>query len=124
MQALPLQIFNSPRPIFLKQSRQRSIRQDFAFGLASGAVVGFVFGVADALDLDAADWTGLAELAVDGEVGAEGSDVAGAGEFAVELMAETLGPHRQRFARRVIEPRDLVVSQSLRELHGREFRRM
>src|SRR5262249_39531723 len=104
-----------------QQSRQRSIGQYFAFGLAARAVVRFVFGVANALNFGAADGAGLAELAVDGEVGAEGRDVAGAGEFSLEFVAETLDPHRKRLARRAIEPRDLLVAQFLRELYGREL---
>ena len=53
-----------------------------------GAVVGFVVGVADALDGLAAGGAGLAEAAVDGHVFAEGGDFFGEGfgGFGVEAV--------------------------------------
>jgi hypothetical protein len=47
----------------------------------------------------------------------EGRDLAGKG--VAELLAETLGPLRQRRARDVVQAPDLVVRQVPRELQGR-----
>jgi hypothetical protein len=65
------------RPVGAEQAREAAVGEDLAAGLAAGAVVGFVVGVADALDFLAAARAGLVELAVDGEVGAEGGDFFG-----------------------------------------------
>ena len=66
-------------PVGTEETGEAAVGKDFSVGLAAGAVVGFVVGVADALDGRAAGGAGLVEAAVDGHVGAEGSDFFGEG---------------------------------------------
>ena len=47
-----------------QQTRKAAVGEDFATGLASGAIVGFVVGISDSLNRAAAARTGLAEAAV------------------------------------------------------------
>jgi hypothetical protein len=54
---LVLQHINRLRPFVLEQSRKRSIRQQFAVCLAAWTVVGFVFGVTNALNSLVPVWT-------------------------------------------------------------------
>ena len=82
-----VQLVEAPGPVLLEEPRQRPVRQEAPLGLAGRAVVRLVVGVDDALDLRAAHRTGLAELAVDGEFGAE----AGA-RYAFGKSARALTP--------------------------------
>lgn len=43
-------------PVFPQQARKTSVRQKLAAGLTDGAVVGFVVGIADALNRRATSW--------------------------------------------------------------------
>ena len=67
-------------PVFAKQAGEGAVGEEFAAGLACRAIIGFVGGVADALDFGAATRTGLFVTAVDGHAFAEGGDFFG--EFA------------------------------------------
>ncbi len=75
-------------PVGAEETREAAVGEDFSVGLALGAVVGFVVGVADALDGLAAGGAGLFEATVDGHVFAEGGDFFGevAGGFGVEAI--------------------------------------
>src|SRR5205085_18668 len=88
--------------------------------LAARAVVGFVVGVADALDVRAADRAGLTKFSVDGEVRTERGHVTRTRETRAELLLQTLDPKRQRGPAGIEQPRDLRVADLLRERHGRE----
>jgi hypothetical protein len=48
---------------------------------------------------------------VHGEVGPEGSDLAGAGETIAELAAQLLGPLLERVLRGAVEALDLTVGE-------------
>src|SRR5262245_58649503 len=72
-----LQLVERSWPVILQQSRQRTIREQPAFGLAPTAIVGLVACVDASLNRGAADWTGLAIPAVDRHVLAEGGDFFG-----------------------------------------------
>jgi hypothetical protein len=61
------------RPICAEEAREAAVCEDFSVGLAVGAVVSLVVGVADALDGLATGGAGLAEAAMDGHVFAEGA---------------------------------------------------
>ncbi len=80
-------------PVGSEEPRQASVGKDFSVGLALRAVVGFVVGVADALDGLAAGEAWLFEAAVDGHVFAERGDffgkcLAGFGVEAVDPEME------------------------------------
>ena len=76
-----------------------AVGQDLAAGLAAGAVVRLVVGVADSLNRRAADRARLVETAVDGHLGSKrrnllGERLAGLGAKAVDPLRENLA-HRQ-----------------------------
>src|SRR4051794_2952697 len=78
-------------PVLTQQPREGAVGEQAPAGLALGAVVRFVAGVDNALHGSAAARTRLAELAVDGHVGAEGGDLLG--ESVPRLL---LQPRRPR----------------------------
>src|SRR2546429_9234396 len=61
-----LPLFERARPILLQEPGQRPVREHAPTGLTGGAVVHFVFRVADALYRRSANRTRLAKPAVDG----------------------------------------------------------
>jgi len=77
-------------PVFAKEAGEGAVGEEFAGGLAGGAIVRFVAGVADALDFGPAARAGLFVAAVDGHALAEGGDFFG--EFAGGLRAQAIGP--------------------------------
>ena len=77
-------------PIFAQEAGEAAVGKDLAAGLASGAVVGLVVSVADALDFFSAAGAGVVKLAVDGEFGAECGDAFGEG--FVGFPGEAVGP--------------------------------
>ena len=74
----------------------------------------------DPLHRRAAVGAGLTVAAVDGELGPEGGHPLG--EAAGALRAEAIRPLPQHGARRLVEPRDLLRGEPLRELHRGEAR--
>jgi hypothetical protein len=82
------QLVESAGPVCFEEAGQASVCEDLSAGLALGAVVGLVVGVADALYGLAAGWAGLSEAAVDGHVAAEGGDLLGkvSGGLRVEAV--------------------------------------
>ena len=111
-------LFEGAGPIGPQQARKAAIGEDFAAGLAGGAVVGFVVGVANALDGAAATRAGLAEAAVDRHFGAKGGDVFG--EFCPGFGREPCNPKLQRRSRGVEKAPALVWREFVRERDGRE----
>src|ERR1700744_4487195 len=72
-----LKLFEGARPVGAEQAGERAVGEDAAVGLADGAVVGFVVGIADALDGCAAARAGKIEAALHGHLGTEGGDLLG-----------------------------------------------
>jgi hypothetical protein len=107
------------RPVFAKEAGETAVGEEFAGGLASRAIVGFVAGVADALDFCAAARAGLFITAVHGHPFAEGGDFFG--EFAGGLRAEAIGPAREAGADGFEEALDLGDRELLSERERREF---
>ena len=90
-----------------RQARHGAISEESSAVLAFGAVVGFIAGVADALNFRAADGAWLAIASMDGHFGAKGSDLfrkAGTG-----LAAEPFDPVAQGGLRRCKQHVDLLV---------------
>jgi len=65
------------RPVGAEQAGEAAVGQHLAARLAAGAVVGFVVGIADALDHLSAARAGLVEAAVDRHSGAKGVTLSG-----------------------------------------------
>ncbi len=106
-------------PVFAEEAGEGAVGEEFAAGLAGGAVVGFVAGVADALDFGAAARAGLFVAAVDGHAFAEGGDFFG--EFAGGLGAEAIGPLREAGADGFVEALDFGDGEFLGQRERREF---
>ena len=70
-----LQFLQGARPILLQEAGKGAVGQQAAAGLAGGAVVGLVAGVADALDFCAAARTRLIIAAMHCHLGPECGDV-------------------------------------------------
>ena len=114
------QFFQGSRPVFAKEAAEAAVGEDFAAGLAAGAVVGFVVGVADALDFCAAAGAGLAVAAVDGHAFAEGGHFFG--EFVFGFGAESGDPVFEGVARGGVESLRFLPGVSLLgEDDGREL---
>jgi uncharacterized protein (TIGR00369 family) len=75
------QLFRRARPVLAQQAAERPVCQQFPRGLAMRAIVGFICGVADALDLGPTVRAGLAVAAVDRHV------IAKCGDFFRKLVA-------------------------------------
>ena len=103
-----------------EQARKAAVGQHLAAGLAGGAVVGFVVGIADALDGRAAARAGLAEAAVDGHLGAERGDPSGNFFLASATRRSIQEVKRERVA--VEKALPLVRLELVRERDGRELR--
>ena len=96
----PLQRFKfiqSARPVGAQEARETAVGEYFATSLTARAIVGFVVGVADALDLLATARTRLIEFAVHSEVGTERSHALGKGPCG--FVAEAIHPQRECGAR-------------------------
>ena len=91
------ELFEGAGPVGAEQAGEAAVGQDVAAGLAAGAVVGLVVGVANALDGIAAARAGLAELTVNGKLGAEGGYFFG--EFISGFGLQPAYPLSQRGAR-------------------------
>ena len=77
-------------PVGAEEAGEAAVGEDFAAGLAGGAVVGFVVGVADALDGCGAAGAGEIEAAVHGHVGAEGGDFFGEGLLSASALKRSI----------------------------------
>ena len=71
------QLLQCPRPVRAEQARETSVSKNFSARLTASAVVGFVIGITNALDLLAASRTGLVEAAMHGHLGTKSSDLLG-----------------------------------------------
>jgi len=98
------EFFEGAWPVGSEQAREASVGEHLACGLAAGAVVGFVVGVADALDLLTAARAGVAVAAVRGHVFAECGDFFGEG-----VGFEAVDPELEGFARGGEEARPLFI---------------
>jgi len=83
-----------------KQAGEAAIGEDLSGGLAAGAIVGFVVGVANALDFFSTSQTGLAEAAVDLHVWVKGGYLFG--ERGCRFRAEAIYPELDGVARRSV----------------------
>ena len=106
-------------PVCAEEPGEAAVGENFSVGLALGAVIGFIVGVADALDGLAAGWAGFSEAAVDGHVVAEGGDFLGevAGGFGVEAV----NPELKSVAGDSVEALPLLGGEFVGELDGREM---
>ena len=107
------------RPVFAEETGEGAVGEEFASGLAGGAVVGFVAGVADALDFCAATRARLFIAAVDGHAFAERSDFFR--KFAGGVGAEAIRPAREARADGVVETLDFGGREFLGKRERREF---
>src|SRR5215469_4145554 len=103
----------------MQQAGEAAVGEDFASGLAAGAVVGFVVGVANAENLIAATRAGLTVAAMHSHSFAKGSDLfrEGGGGFS----AETIEPELQGLAGRGEETLPLVGGQMAGKRGGGEL---
>lgn len=90
------------RLLLLQQTRKSAVGEDFSARLTGGTVVGFVVGVADALNFFAASRTRLAKAAVDSHFRPEGCHFFR--KVCLCLAAQTIDPELQSLARRGKEP--------------------
>ena len=88
------QFVERARPVGTEKARQAAVSEDFSSGLATGAVVGLVVGLADVLDLFAASRTQLAVTAVNGHLFAESRDLFG--EAAVSFGVQAVDPELKK----------------------------
>jgi hypothetical protein len=107
------------RPVLAEDAGKGAIGEEFAVGLASGAVVGFVGGVTDALDFGVAARTGKFVAAVDGHAVAEGGNFFG--EFAGGFGAEASGPACEAGADGFVQALDFGNGELLRERERRKL---
>jgi len=105
-------------PIGAEQAREAAVGEDFAAGLAGGAIVGFIVGITDALNGVATTRTGLAEAAVNSHLGTKCRDALR--ESFSGLGGEPCDPKFQCEARGVEEALPLVGRELVRERDGRE----
>jgi hypothetical protein len=84
-------------PVGFQEAGQAAIGENFSSGLATGAIVGFVVGVANALDFLSAGWAGLSVAAVNGHFLSKRGDFFGEGGFG--LRAQAFDPERESVAR-------------------------
>ena len=84
------QLVEGAGPICAEEPGQASVCEDLSPGLALGAVVRLVVGVADALYELATGWAWLPEATVDGHVVAEGGDFFG--KVLAGFRVETVDP--------------------------------
>jgi hypothetical protein len=80
-------------PVGAEEAGETTVGEDFAAGLAMGAVVGLVVGVADALDGLAAAGAGLAIAAMNGHFRTEGGDFLR--EALLGFSAEAVDPESE-----------------------------
>src|ERR1041385_8245065 len=85
-----LEIVDRLRPVVVEEAGERAVGEEFAAGLAAGAVVGLVFGVDDVLHGRAAVGARFAVAAVDRHAGAKGGHLFGEGVAGV--FAEAIDP--------------------------------
>ena len=112
------EFFEGFGPVFLQKEGEGAVGEEFAGGLAVRTVVGFVVGVADALDFCAAIWTRFAKAAMDGHAFAEGCDVFGEG--VAGFGAEFVDPFAKSFLSGAVKAGDFVAGEFLGEGHRGE----
>src|SRR5580765_2466766 len=106
-------------PVFAEEAGEGAIGEEFAVGLARGAVVGFVGGVADALDFGVAARAGKFVAAVDSHAFAEGGNFFG--KLAGGFGAEAVRPAGEAEADGFIEALDFRDREFLRERERRKL---
>src|SRR5262249_2723530 len=114
-----LELLDGFGPIFLQKTREGPIRQETSFGLAGGAIVGFVRFIPDALDFRVAARTSLVVPSVNGHAFSKG------GHFFRELVpilsAKTAHPLIERCACRLKQPAHFFIRKLLSHGKRREF---
>src|SRR5713226_1140431 len=88
------EFFEGAGPIFAEKAGEGAVGEELSSGLAGGAIVGLVGGVANALDSGVAARTRLLVAAVDGHAFAKGGHVFG--EFIACFRAEAVKPANER----------------------------
>ncbi len=99
-------------PVGSEETREAAVGEDSAAGLAGGAVVGLVVGVADALDRRGAAWAWEIEAAVNGHIRTEGGDLLG--ETLLGFLVEAIDPGPERVSRGFVELLHLRVGELAR----------
>jgi hypothetical protein len=107
------------RPIFAEEAGECAVGEEFASGLARGAIVGFVAGITDALDFGATAWAGKFVSAMDCHAFAKGGYFLG--ELAGGFGAEAIGPLPEAGAYGFEEALDFGDGEFLRERERREL---
>src|SRR5688500_1188222 len=108
---LGFQLLDRAGPVVAQEAGEGTVGEDAAPGLATRAVVHLVLRESHALNGGAAVGAGLAESAVDGEIGAEGGHVPGAGELLGELLLQALRVTAQQGSGGFEEARRLLDGQ-------------
>jgi hypothetical protein len=115
-----LEFFEGAGPILTEKTGERAVGEQFAPGLARGAIVSFIGGVTNALDFRATARTGLFVAAVDGHAFAKRSHVFR--ELPTRFGTQPIGPVRERGADGGEEALDFRNRELLSLREGREFR--
>ena len=92
-----------------EESGEPAVGEDFAGGLAGGAVVTLVCRITDALDRGVTYGAGLVVFAVDGHLRMEGGDFVR--ESVADFPLEALGPLGEDVAGRFEQTLDFVLGQ-------------
>src|SRR5215468_7770017 len=106
-------------PVGAQEAGQGAIGEEFSAGLAARAVVGFVVGVTNALNLIATPWAGLAIATMDGHAFAECSDLLRESRLCLGLQA--IDPELERLARGVEKAFPLARIELVSERNGRQL---
>src|SRR3972149_2394868 len=102
-----LELFQTLRPVFSQQARERAVREELSAGLAARAVVRLVLGVGDPLNGSRAHGTGLPVPAVDRHFRPERRYLLR--ELVAGFRAQLIGPLDQGLPRRAVKPFGLLV---------------
>src|SRR5438270_6149332 len=114
------EFFEGAGPVGAQQAREAAIREDFSGGLAAGTVVGFVVGVANALDSFSTSEAGLAVAAMDLHIWAKGGHFFGKG--GGRFCAETIDPELNGIAGGGVQSFPFLWLQLVSLGDGRELR--
>ena len=107
------------RPVGFQEAGEAAIGENFSSGLAAGAVVGFVVGVANALDFFSTGHAGLSIAAVNGHLFSKCGDFFGEGGFG--FGAEAFDPEGESVARGGEKRFPFIRFQLVCEGDGRKF---
>lgn len=99
----------------MHQTRQSTIGEKLAVGLATGTIIRFVGSITNPLNSRSANETRLAIASVDSHLRMEGGNLLR--EIAACLLAQAVSPRDERGASRLEKTRYLFVTQPLRQLN-------